>query len=116
MEIKQSENFENVVGKIFAKLLETFPEPIALCAEDISISDELPDEPVETIGGMGVLQQRGAGPDEKFFDYCVEWLTREEYVTATQKQFGTFDKVVLTEKGLTVLNAIPQCLNRNFND
>jgi len=116
MEIKQSEKFENVVGKIFAKLLETFPEPIALCAEDIGISDELPDEPAETIGGLSVLQQRRTGADEKFFDYCVEWLTSEEYVAATQKQFGTFGKVVLTEKGLAALNATPQCLNAKFND
>lgn len=116
MKIKQSEKFENVVGKIFDKLLETFPEPIALCAEDIDISDELPDELVETIGGIPVLQRRKMGPEEKFFDHCIEWLAREEYVTVTQKQFGTFGQVVLTEKGLTVLNAIPRCLNQNFND
>lgn len=116
MEIKQSEKFESVVNKIFGKLLEVFPEPIALCAEDIGITDELPDEPVETMGGIPVMQQRKIGPEEKFFDHCVDWLAGEEYVASTQKQFGTFGKVVLTEKGLAALNATPQCLNAKFND
>lgn len=116
MKIKQSEKFQNVVGKIFAKLLETFPEPIDLCAADIGISDKLPDEPAQTIGGAGVIQHRDTGSEEDFFDHCFEWLAREEYLTATKKQFGSFGHVVLTEKGLAALNATPLCLNPNFNE
>lgn len=116
MEIKQSEKFENVVGKIFAKLLETFPTPITLSAEDIGISDTYPDEVAETIGGLGVIQHRDTGTEEKFFDHCFEWLTSEEYVIGTTKSFGSFGKVVLTQKGLAILNATPRCLNPDFND
>lgn len=116
MKLKQSEKFENVATKIFSRLLEAFPEPIVFYAMDIGIFDEPPEGSVETIGSIPVLLHRKSGPEQIFVSHCIEWLASEKYLTATHKEFDIFGKVVLTEKGLMILNAIPQCLNRNFNE
>lgn len=116
MKLKQSDKFEDITSKIFARLLETFPEPISFYAKDIGILDECPDNSVAHIDGMPILPQRKENPDKKFVNDCIEWLVNEKYLTAAQKEFDIFRRVVLTEKGLNILNATPQFLNRNHSD
>lgn len=117
MELKHSEQFETVVGRIFEKLLESFPIPLHLEASHIGIAPQQDDRPQETLGGIGVLlDELDPTEDEEFFDQCVLWLRDECYITSGAKSHGSFGDVRLTEKALRALNAVPQCLQSGFND
>ncbi|MFJ2713415.1 hypothetical protein ACIOZM_21415 [Pseudomonas sp. NPDC087346] len=110
MQITNSKKFDEVVSAIFARLLESFPEPLNLAFSDLGPIQEIPQPEPETIGGAGQLTEQEPSTDEKFFDHCVNWLYAEEYLTGTNKRFGSFGDVTLTQKAFTLLNATPRCL------
>ena len=85
------------IGYIFAKLYESFPMPYDLLLEEITESTrELPN----------------VDPGEFLF-YLGRWLEDEGYIRAGQGALGEegIDEGVLTEKGLRVLNAMPDSLS-----
>ena len=88
---KNIKDFNNCVAMVLERLYQHFPKPIILSTEEL---DESSDR--ETI---------------KTYTATLEFLTQEGFIryrSATTD--GVFMDVVLTAKGLTLLNAVPEAL------
>jgi len=100
--------FNENVGKIFADLYNSFPVPKEIHPRDfvgIGIA-------VESESTFEFSSQEKPKSSEILFFSTVQWLIREGYISATEllPTQVYFRTVVLTQKGLMVLNAVPDSL------
>lgn len=93
--MKNTELFNLLVGRIFAELYRSFPVPIDL--EPAAFLEDLGEE-IET-----ALDQK----PKQFFSSTVYWLRRQDYIEHQSPTSTSIARVVLTEKGLQALSAVP---------
>lgn len=111
---KPTINFQLVASKVFAKLLESFPNPIDL---DATVAG------FEAKAGYQKIKREGEKPgwlegseyiypeaDEVLFTNTVRWLEAEGYLRFEKVRDCRFASVTLSEKGLRNLSAMPPCL------
>lgn len=99
MAVSNIEKFDDITGKIFAELYQSFPLPQLLLpssfVENAMRFDELYGTEVPT-------------DDAEFFIATAEWLMHAGYITCKPCRYIRIDDAVLTAKGLEVLKAIPK--------
>ncbi len=99
MAVSNIEKFDDITGKIFAELYQSFPLPQLL----------LPSSFVEN--AMQFDERYGTEvptDDAEFFIATAEWLMHAGYITCKPCRYIRIDDAVLTAKGLEVLKAIPK--------
>ncbi|WP_339548588.1 hypothetical protein [Pseudomonas kermanshahensis] len=99
------ERFDQLTGAIFARLYETFPEPVKL--------DDRPFLDLIAPDGQDLeVQSSQAFYAPEFFVHTVRWLAQTGYLTYTANQRDEYliQDCVLTAKGLEVLKATPDSL------
>lgn len=99
MAVSNIEKFDDITGKIFAVLYQSFPLPQLL----------LPSSFVEN--AMQFDERYGTEvptDDAEFFIATAEWLMHAGYITCKSCRYIRIDDAVLTAKGLEVLKAIPK--------
>lgn len=113
--IKELDDFTLVTTKIFNKLLETFPNPIDLDATVAGYEATAGYHEVATEGTTSSWAQpsiyKHPEADEQLFANTLHWLANEGYVRVEKVKNCRFSMVVLTEKGLRLLKALPPCLS-----
>jgi len=100
--------FNGTAGKVFANLYQCFPVPTEIHLRDF-FDDKNITEPEQTSDFSPRIILTSS---ENFVFATVQWLISEGYISAaaslpTQVYFR---RVVLTQKGLAVLNAVPDSL------
>ncbi|MCO7516432.1 hypothetical protein NJF44_15625 [Pseudomonas guariconensis] len=102
MAVSNIEMFDEITGKIFAKLYQRFPLPTHLRAEEFAGEAMGYDEKF----GMDLPTK-----DAEFFFATGKWLIEAGYLTATPYPYTAFGDAVLTAKGLEVLKAVPDSVS-----
>lgn len=97
------ERFDLLTGALFARLYESFPEPVTLEPRPFlnQIAPEGQDHEAQRVQSFNAIE---------FFGYTINWLAQTGYLThasQTQAELSIFDGCVLTAKGLEVLKALP---------
>lgn len=111
MEIQQLSRFDATVTSVFKSLLESFPTPLLLDATAAGYETVAGYVPVE--GSLyGEKNYIYPTEDELFFASTVHWLATERYLIFKKEDDCRFVDVVLTEKGLKLWNALPNCLTQ----
>lgn len=99
MAVSNIEKFDDITGKIFAELYQSFPVPQTLMTEDFvgsvlryneKYGTELPTD------------------DAEFFFATATWLMHAGYITGTPRPPSYVTEAVLSAKGLEVLKAVPK--------
>ncbi|KJZ34500.1 hypothetical protein [Pseudomonas fluorescens] len=109
MEIQQLSRFEATVNSVFKSLLECFPTPAQLTAAIAGYEANAGYHPVE---GSVYGHKTYVTPTEAefFFADTVRWLMTEGYLLTRKEDDCKFEGSVLTQKGLKLLRALPDCL------
>ena len=95
------ERFNVLVGAIFAKLYENFPEPIELNVLDF-LEQMATDEPT------GTDHQLATTKDNRFFVSTVLWLSNHDYLdSGSPLSNGAVMNCCLTARTLELLKAMP---------
>lgn len=97
------ERFDRLTGAVFARLYESFPEPVTLDAQPFLHSIVAADQDQAT-----QCDQAFNAPE--FFSCTLRWLAGTGYFThgsQGEQSPYTFTECVLTAKGLEVLKAVP---------
>ncbi|WP_433770875.1 hypothetical protein [Pseudomonas putida] len=102
MTVSNIEMFDDITGKIFAALYQSFPMPSYLSVDDFVDSATKFSEK----HGMEI-----STPEAAFFIATAEWLIDAGYLTGTTYPDLYVEKAVLTAKGLEVLKAIPDSVS-----
>jgi hypothetical protein len=102
MAVSNIEKFDDITGKIFAELYQSFPLPQTLMAEAIVETALYFDEEHQ----MDVPTE-----DAEFFIATANWLMQAGYLTCEPYPYMRIDNAVLTAKGLEVLKAVPDSVN-----
>jgi len=101
MAVSNIEKFDEITGKIFAELYQSFPLPKMLMAgamvENAMQYDERYGTEVPT-------------EDAEFFIATADWLMQAGYLTCKPYPYLRVDDAILTAKGLEVLKAIPKSI------
>lgn len=98
MAVSNIEQFDDITGKIFAELYQSFPMPKTLMAESV----------VESATYYHEKSQMDLPTKEaEFFIATADWLMQAGYLTCITCPYTRIDKAVLTAKGLEVLKAVP---------
>lgn len=100
--------FDEYTGKIFAALYQRFPEPLLLQTH------EYVESPTEFSDFLGCDT---ASKESEFFCHTVVWLEKAGYIE-TEEVDGRYlyvQGVVLTAKGLEVLNIQPDSLEQRVS-
>ncbi|UJD80104.1 hypothetical protein FS595_10500 [Serratia rubidaea] len=95
-------SFDEYAGRVFALLYESFPIPLDLTIGDI-------------LGQQDMYMQHGI-PAEMMTEceiasYTVQWLASAGYLCMQAGNGNDFFHLVLTEKGLEVMKAIPGAID-----
>lgn len=102
--------FNETVGKTFAFLYESFPRKVTIdvCAlTGVSAPTFEEKDPA-------VRKQKHEALVLRY--YSIEWLIAAGYVSADAVPFESFDKAVLTAKGLELLKLDPESLKQSLGD
>lgn len=100
MSISNIEQFDEVAGKTFATLYESFPIPI-----------DLPLREYTGVEGVYANQEEGELTHQaRLVMSTLEWLQESGYVMAEVRPDIGLDRCVLTAKGLETLKVIPDSL------
>ena len=93
MEENNVDKFNYLVGELFAKLYQAFPQRIDVAYMELNENEDL------------------SFANDESFEYCaVAWLEQARYIWIYQKDnMGV--KAVLSPKGLEVLKASPESLS-----
>ncbi|MBV4520841.1 hypothetical protein KVG88_12265 [Pseudomonas sp. SWRI74] len=102
MAVSNIEKFDDITGKIFAELYQSFPLPQALLAEDFVEKAVQFDEQVGT---------EVPTDETEFFIATATWLMQAGYITCKTYPYVGIDNAVLTAKGLEVLKATPESVS-----
>ncbi|NMY81034.1 hypothetical protein HBO01_20325 [Pseudomonas rhodesiae] len=101
MAVSNIEKFDEITGKIFAELYQSFPLPKMLMAGAIVENAMQYDERY----GTEVPTE-----DAEFFIATADWLMQAGYLTCKPYPYLRVDDAILTAKGLEVLKAIPKSI------
>lgn len=96
MALSNIEQFDEIVGKAFALLYESFPMPRELMYGQVIESDD--------------LAEADDAKSAAFFMASIQWLIDTGYLSAKELQQIGFSGAVLTAKGLEALKALPDSL------
>ncbi len=102
MAVSNIEMFDEITGKIFATLYQSFPMPKYLGVADFV---EIPMEYSER-QGMDVPTS-----EAEFFTATAQWLINAGYITGEPYPSMYVSDAILTAKGLEVLKAIPDSVS-----
>lgn len=106
MAVSNIEMFDDITGKIFAALYQSFPVPSYLMA------DSFVDEAMQ----FSEKHEMDMPTQEaEFFIATAEWLIQAGYLTGTPYPYLRVDNAVLTAKGLEVLKAIPDSVSSKIS-
>ena len=90
--MKNIDQFNEIVGEVFAALYQSFPKKVDLSATEIS-------------------KDKSEGVDREFVAEAIRWLSDYGYVEVKSiHRMETFNYCSLTPKGLGILNAVPDSL------
>lgn len=92
-----TEYFNQVVAALFGRLLMDFPKPI-----DIKPTDLVP----KTVNGKGAHWEA-----VNLAGHAITWLKRYGYIDFESSLDDKFFDVIISEKGLTALNATPSSID-----
>lgn len=102
------QKFDELVGRIFSELYESFPVPKSIKAD---VWDDYMADLNE--GGLGAQFQT----ESDFFNSTVEWLMHAGFIRYKEINFGgRANGCVLTAKGLEILKAIPKSLEPSLGE
>lgn len=102
MAVSNIEMFDDITGKIFAALYQSFPVPRYLMAESfVDVAMQFSEK-----HDMDIPTQ-----EAEFFIATAQWLIQAGYLTGTPYPYLRVDDAVLTAKGLEVLKAIPDSVS-----
>ncbi|MCA1862921.1 hypothetical protein JAB5_33150 [Janthinobacterium sp. HH103] len=106
MTLSNIDAFDELTGRIFAKLYENFPKPIFLDARKFVEGGEAACFNADSFTGAEVT------PPAEAFINTATWLVQEGYISVrpNSKTATGFSDAVLSEKGLTALKAVPDSL------
>lgn len=95
-------SFDEYAGRVFALLYESFPIPVDLTIGDI-------------LGQQDLYMHHGIPPEMMtecdIASYTVQWLASAGYLSMQAGNGNDFFNLVLTEKGLEVMKAIPGAID-----
>lgn len=91
-------NFDEYAGRVFALLYESFPIPV-----DLTIGDILGEQDIYMHHGIPAEMMTEC----EIASYTVQWLSSAGYLSMQAGNGNDFFSLVLTEKGLEVMKAIP---------
>jgi hypothetical protein len=92
--------FNTIVGAVFAELYPVFPVS----------------KPLDPYGVLGVFGPSNGAVLERrveVFGHTVRWLLNEGYIWSSTLGWHPPSLLVLTEKGLRVMNAVPEGVSRS---
>lgn len=100
------ERFDLLTGAVFARLYESFPEPVTLEPYPFleQIAPEGQDHEAQRVQSFNAIE---------FFGYTINWLEQTGYLTHSPQMradLSIFDGCILTAKGLEVLKALPDSI------
>jgi hypothetical protein len=95
--------FNTITGLVFTQLYKEFP--VAVDLDRAAIESAM--STAFSGGSTNVLQS--GRPFTEVFAHSLTWLSNEGYVRSAGPL--AYEKVMLTEKGLATLNAVPQGLS-----
>ncbi|MGK5079627.1 hypothetical protein [Janthinobacterium sp. HLX7-2] len=106
MTLSNIDAFDELTGRIFAKLYENFPKPILLDARRFLDGGEAAVYDARSFTGAKLTPQAEA------FVYTAAWLVQEGYIAVRphSKTNTGFSGAALSEKGLAALKAVPDSL------
>lgn len=106
MTLSNIDAFDELTGRIFAKLYENFPNPIYLDATRFIAGGAGSVFNAESFTGAELTPQAEA------FINTASWLVQEGYIAVrpNSKTATGFAEAVLSEKGLIALKAVPDSL------
>jgi hypothetical protein len=93
------DEFNKITVLIFAQLFPVFPKPVDI-------------DKLQIFRAMGTGDKLASGQSlSEMLMHTINWLIREGYITS----LGLIptERVVLTQKGLTAMNAVPSGLNQS---
>ncbi|MBC8787625.1 hypothetical protein PUN49_01175 [Pseudomonas extremaustralis] len=106
MDLKNATEFDRVVTHLLTVLAESFPKPIDLDFQVIGLADG----PAHETKNYNSVDTEHT-PKHEFAAQCVSFLMSEGYVSGTPHP--TWARyVLLTAKGLELINAVPDSLLR----
>lgn len=95
-------SFDEYAGRVFALLYESFPIPVDLTIGDI-------------LGQQDLYMHHGIPPEMmtecEIASHTVQWLASAGYLSMQAGNGNDFFSLVLTEKGLEVMKAIPGAID-----
>ncbi|UVJ45531.1 hypothetical protein NVV94_08235 [Pseudomonas sp. LS1212] len=102
MAVSNIEMFDDITGKIFAALYQSFPIPKYLMAESfVDVAMEFDER-----HGMELPSSNA-----EFFIATAQWLIDAGYMAGSTHGFIRVEDAVLTAKGLEALKAIPDSVS-----
>lgn len=106
MDLKNAAEFDRVVTRVLTVLAEAFPKPIDLEFDNIGLADG----PAYVQKDFDSLETEHT-PKHEFASQCVSFLLSEGYISGTPHP--TWARyVLLTGKGLDLINATPDSILR----
>jgi len=98
--------FNETAGKVFAALYKNFPMPIEIRHQDFIDNNH------DSDSSQQMAESGSPPPSWEFIFSSIQWLINEGYISSrdllpTQRHFR---QVVLTQKGLSILNFTPNIL------
>ncbi|MHA1009587.1 hypothetical protein [Enterobacter roggenkampii] len=97
------DKFDEITGRIFANLYETFPQPITINFEEYTTSLATSNDPVD-----GVIHNYF---ERQFVSDSVVWLRDSGYITSVSNDEYSIHGTILTAKGLECLKKVPASLD-----
>ncbi|MFG0584717.1 hypothetical protein ACF8C1_15905 [Pseudomonas sp. zjy_9] len=111
MTAKNIERFNEMAGKVLGHLYLNFPAPTSFDAETIGLPMGRKVHFLDSSGQAATIVDTGSVTvEEEFFGHTVRWLRDSGYLTFSGNYISAFASVVLTSKGLEVLNAVPESI------
>ncbi|MGZ9668295.1 hypothetical protein ACXX9E_19825 [Pseudomonas sp. GNP014] len=106
MDLKNAAEFDRVVARLLAVLAESFPKPMDFAFQAIGLADG----PAEVAKDFTTVATEHT-PQHEFAAQCATFLISEGYISGTP--YPTWVRhVLLTAKGLELINATPDSLRR----
>lgn len=109
MELQNRDRFNSVVNGIFESLAAAFPMPIDVDAHLLGL---VKGPAYKIVNHSQIPANEVEFEVYEFVTSCVEWLESADYLRASKHYSSLSKNVLLTEKGLQLLNASPISLLR----
>jgi hypothetical protein len=97
------EEFNEITAVIFGQLYNSFPKPTKVDPEAVASALGLQDRQARMSSGRTFYE---------VLSHTVQWLTNEDFIRSGHPV--PFERLVLTAKGLSIMNAVPESLSRSL--